>query len=84
MFLKNKNKNSKSHDYLFRKFLYCKECGHTISINEYKWKKQDEEIIKHTCYCNYYKKYPKYNVCVPHKFDYDEFEKVLNIIKNEV
>lgn len=75
MFLKNKNKNSKSHDYLFRKFLYCKECGHTISINEYKWKKQDEEIIKHTCYCNYYKKYPKYNVCVPHKFDYDEFEK---------
>lgn len=75
MFLKNKNKNSKSHDYLFRKFLYCKECGHTISINEYKWKKQDEDIIKHTCYCNYYKKYPKYNVCVPHKFDYDEFEK---------
>ena len=75
MFLKNKNKNSKSHDYLFRKFLYCKECGHTISINEYKWKKQDEEIIKHTCYCNYYKKYPKYNVCVPHKFDYDDFEK---------
>lgn len=75
MFLKNKNKNSKSHDYLFRKFLYCKECGHTISINEYKWKKQDEEIIKHTCYCNYYKKYPKYNVCVSHKFDYDEFEK---------
>ena len=75
MFLKNKNKNSKSHDYLFRKFLYCKECGHTISINEYKWKKQDEEIIKHTCYCNYYKKYPKYNVCEAHKFDYDEFEK---------
>lgn len=75
MFLKNKNKNSKSHDYLFRKFLYCKECGHTISINEYKWKKQDEEIIKHTCYCNYYKKYPKYNVCEAHRFDYDEFEK---------
>lgn len=75
MFLKNTNQNSKSQEYLLRKFIYCKECGHTISINKHKWKKQDEEMVKHICYCNYYKKYPKYNVCVPHRFDYDEFEK---------
>ena len=36
---------------------------------------QCEEVVKHTCYCNRYKKYPKYDVCTPHKFDYDEFEK---------
>ena len=77
MFLKNTNQNSKSQEYLLRKFIYCKECGHTISINKHKWKKQDEEMVKHICYCNYYKKYPKYNVCVPHRFDYDEFEKRL-------
>jgi len=44
MFLKNTNQNSKSQEYLLRKFIYCKECGHTISINKHKWKKQDEEI----------------------------------------
>ena len=77
MFLKNTNQNSKTHEYLFRKFMYCQECGKTISINEYKWKKQGEEVVKHTCYCNRYKKYLKYDVCTPHKFDYDEFEKII-------
>ena len=36
---------------------------------------RSQELLLSTCYCNYYKKYPKYNVCVPHKFDYDDFEK---------
>ena len=44
----------------------------------------DEEMVKHICYCNYYKKYPKYNVCVPHRFDYDEFEKSNSIVLNEL
>ena len=77
IYQKNKNRNVKSHEYLFRGFLYCKECGHTISINEYKWNKQGKEVIKHICYCNYYKKYTRHNVCTPHRLDYDELEKTL-------
>ena len=77
IYQKNKNRNQKSHEYLFRGFLYCKECGHTISINEYKWKKQGKEVIKHICFCNYYKKYTRHNICTPHRLDYDELEKAL-------
>ena len=74
IYKKNKNRSLKSHEYLFRGFLVCKECGHTISINEYKWKNRGKDVIKHICNCNYYKKYPKYNVCTPHKMDYDMLE----------
>ena len=77
IYQKNKNRSQKSHEYLFRGFLYCKECGHTISINEYKWNKQGKEVVKHICFCNYYKKYTRHNVCTPHKLDYDELEKAL-------
>lgn len=79
MFSKNKNRNCKSHEYLFRGFMYCKECKHTIGVNVSKWETQGQIVEKHYCTCNYYKKHPKYNVCTPHKFDYDEFEK--NILK---
>ena len=75
IYQKNKNRSQKSHEYLFRGFLVCNECKHTISINEYKLKKG----VKHTCYCNNYKKYARYNVCTPHKLDYDELEK--NVLK---
>lgn len=77
IYQKNKNRSQKSHEYLFRGFLYCKECGHTISINEYKWVKQGKEVVKHICFCNYYKKYTRHNVCTPHRLDYDELEKAL-------
>lgn len=77
IYQKNKNRSQKSHEYLFRGFLYCKECGHTISINEYKWNKQGKEVVKHICFCNYYKKYTRHNVCTPHRLDYDELEKAL-------
>lgn len=77
IYQKNKNRSQKSHEYLFRGFLYCKECGHTISINEYKWTKQGKEVVKHICFCNYYKKYTRHNVCTPHRLDYDELEKAL-------
>lgn len=79
IYSKNKNRSQKSHEYLFRGFLVCKECGHSISINEYKWKKQGKEVKKHYCYCNYYKKYRRYSPCTPHKLDYDELEK--NLLK---
>ncbi len=75
IYSKNKNRSQKSHEYLFRGFLVCKECGHTISINEYKWKNKGKQVVRHICYCNYYKKYTRYNVCTPHKMDYDELEK---------
>lgn len=77
IYQKNKNRSQKSHEYLFRGFLYCKECGHTISINEYKWTKQGKEVVKHICFCNYYKKYTRHNVCTPHRLDYDALEKAL-------
>ena len=43
-----------------------------------------EKRHKNICYCNYYKKYSRYNVCTPHKLDYDELEKeILKDIKNK-
>ncbi len=77
---KSKNRNSKSHEYLFRGFMYCRECGHTIGVNISKWESQGQQVEKHICYCNYYKKNSRYMPCTPHKFDYDEFEK--NILKD--
>ena len=79
MYEKNKNRNEKSHEYLFRGFMYCKECNHTIGVNISKWETQTGTQEKHICYCNYYKKNSRYKPCTPHKFDYDEFEK--NILK---
>ena len=84
MYHKNKNRTLKSNEYLLRGCIFCKECGHSISINKIKWKCKGETKIKNNCYCNYYKKYSKYNVCSPHKFDYDKLEKIiLNDLKNK-
>lgn len=74
MYSKNKNRNAKSNEFLLRGFLVCKECGHTISIGQTKWTNNGETKVKNICYCNYYKKYSRYNVCTPHKLDYDELE----------
>ena len=74
MYSKNKNRAENSKEYLLRGFLVCKECGHTISIGEAKWTCNGEEKIKNICYCNYYKKFSRYNVCTPHKLDYNELE----------
>ena len=74
MYNKNKNRAENSKEYLLRGFLVCKECGHTISIGQAKWTCNGEKKTKNICYCNYYKKYSRYNVCTPHKIDYDELE----------
>lgn len=75
IYSKNKNRTDKSKEYLLRGFLVCKECGHTISIGQAKWSCNGEEKTKNICYCNYWKKYSRYNSCTPHKLDYDELER---------
>ena len=84
MYSKNKNRTETSQEHLLRGFLVCKECGHTISIGQATWTCNGEKRHKNICYCNYYKKYSRYNVCTPHKLDYDELEKeILKDIKNK-
>ena len=75
MYKKTRNRTENSKEYLLRGFLVCKECGHTISINQAKWTSNGEQKTKNICNCNYYKKFSRYNVCTPHKIDYDELEK---------
>ena len=75
IYSKNKNRTEKSKEYLLRGFLVCKECGHTISIGQAKWTCNGAEKTKNICYCNYWKKYSRYNSCTPHKLDYDELER---------
>lgn len=78
---KNKNIQRKTHKQLFKGFLYCKECNHTIGIVLSQWKdKNNIEHKKYYCYCNYYKKYSRDGICTSHKIDYEELEK--NILKD--
>ncbi len=75
---KNSHKQENSKDYLLKGLLICKECGHTLSIQQNKNAKQSYTV------CNYYKKYSKYDVCTSHRFNYRVVEKsVLNSIKEE-
>ena len=65
---------------LLSKLLYCKECGHRISVT---WKSPAHHDKGKCGTCNYYKKYSRYNVCTPHYIDYDELEdQILTFIKN--
>lgn len=81
---KNKNRTNTSKEHLLRGFLVCKECGHTISIGQATWTCNGEKKHKNICYCNYYKKYSKYDVCTPHKLDYDELEReILKDVKSK-
>lgn len=74
MYSKNKNRNDNSLEYLLRGFLVCKECGHTISIGQAKWSCNGVKKTKNICYCNFWKKFSRYDVCTPHRLDYDELE----------
>ena len=74
MYSKNKNRTENSIEYLLRGFLVCKECGHTISIGQAKWSCNGVKKTKNICYCNYWKKFSRYDSCTPHKLDYDELE----------
>ncbi len=84
MYSKNKNRATNSLEYLLRGFLVCKECGHTISIGQAKWSCNGVKKIKNICYCNFWKKFSKYDVCTPHKIDYNELEnEILKDIKKK-
>ena len=65
---KNRNRNEKSKDFLLRGFLFCKECGHTLGINESKDKK------RHYVVCNHYRKYGKRSFCTSHSCRYETIE----------
>lgn len=56
---------------LLKGFMFCKECGHTIGVNESGDKKRNYTI------CNYYRKYPKYNFCTIHSMRYEELEEIV-------
>ncbi len=68
---------SKSHiqqnskDYLLKKLLYCKECGHSLCICQNKNSNYIYTV------CNYYKKHSKYDVCFPHRFNYKIIEETI-------
>lgn len=84
MYSKNKNRTENSREYLLRGFLYCKECGHTISIGHTTWRCNGVKKHKNICYCNHWKKFSRYNACTPHKMDYDELEtEILKDIKQK-
>ena len=71
IYSKNKNRNEKSHDYLLRGFLFCKECGHTLGIQQSSDKKRNYMI------CNHYRKYGKNSFCSPHSNRYEDVEELV-------
>ncbi len=79
MLKSNKNKTTKSHDYLLKGLMRCADCGHAISIKHFKDRKNN--YVE----CCYYKKYGRRKeVCTAHRFSYEELEKlVLDNVKNE-
>ena len=75
----NKNKTLKTHDYLLKGLIKCKECSHSIGVQWYKDRNRNYTI------CNYYRKYGnKKTVCTSHRQIYEELEQlVLDSIKKE-
>ena len=75
----NKNKTTKTHDYLLKGMIMCAECGRSISIQHYKERKKNYTI------CNYYRKYgSKKEVCTAHRQVYEDLEKlILKTIKKD-
>ncbi len=59
---------NKENNYLLKKFIYCKECGHAIGVAKKKGRN-----FSYTA-CTYYQKYSKFNVCTPHTMNYEKLE----------
>lgn len=58
---------------LFQGLMKCKECGHTIGINNRKLKSG----ISSFTVCNNYAKYSKYHICTEHRLNYNYLEEDL-------
>lgn len=68
VYKKNKYQQNNSTNYLLRGFLYCSECGHSISISK---RTEDRAYTG----CTYYQKHSKFKVCTPHTMNYQKLEK---------
>lgn len=58
---------------LFQNMIFCKECGHSIGITN----KKIKTGLSSFTVCNFYAKYSKYNMCSPHRLNYNLLEEDL-------
>ena len=73
---KNKRTIDNKTSYLLSGFLFCRECGHVISIN------RSNDKNRNYCSCSHYRKYSRQKLCTPHTLNYDKLEKrISNIIQ---
>jgi len=63
------HKKKNNNFFLLKGLLICKECGHSLGIQ------QNNNCNQVYTVCNYYKKYSKYNLCSSHRFNYEIVEK---------
>lgn len=75
-----KKKIVTNNSYLFGGLLFCKECGHSISI----LKKKNKKNESHYTQCCLYSKKGKYGLCNSHRINYDWLENDLLKILSEV
>ena len=70
--IRDKCKNTKENDKprLLRGFLYCQECGHSLSISN---KKDGRAYLG----CSYYQRYSKFHLCTPHTMNYFKLEELV-------
>jgi DNA invertase Pin-like site-specific DNA recombinase len=73
---KGKNKPSGNNIQLLSGFMFCKECGHAIGINN------SSDGKRKYCHCTYYTSHSKHKLCTPHSNNYNKLETmVLNNIR---
>ncbi len=76
---KKKIPSKKTNKYLFSGLLFCKECGHRISILE----KKNKGNNSHYTQCCLYSKKGKYGICNIHRVNYNLLEEdLVNVITN--
>lgn len=63
--------NLHSHNILLRGFMKCKECGHTIGVN------QSTDKARYYTLCNGYKRDPKSGYCTAHIMRYEYLEELV-------
>lgn len=69
IFAVNKGRVVSDNDVLLKGFIKCKECNHNIGVNLVR--------SKNYCFCNYYRKYSKLNLCTSHSMPYQKLEDIV-------